>query len=50
MGELIRIAEYLQEKHYASYCWLFERTRFCPTYSYGYLESLEDSHGYTIIE
>jgi len=48
MGELIRIAEYLQTKHYPTYCWIEERTRYIPLYSGISWNFLEDGHGYSL--
>lgn len=50
MGELLRIIDFLERKHYAKYCWAYERIRFLPIYSVSYMFSQEDSHGYSIID
>lgn len=50
MGELIKIAEYLQTKYYPQYCWVEERVRFSPIYTDIYLGFLEDGHGYSMLQ
>lgn len=49
MGELIKILDYLERKHYGKYFWAYERIRFSPYNSWDYINSLEDCHGYSLV-
>ncbi len=49
MGELIKILDFLQKRHYAQYCWAYDASKFIPVSDWHYIGSLEDGHGYSAV-